>query len=112
MKVMAIFGAAMLLVGVYLIFAGFFMKRKNEIGTIILAEEEVKKCTDKKGFIAFMYWREILVGGAIILLGLAEIANDLFEDVGSIPYIGVIAGIVALLWFFYSLKKARELFLQ
>ena len=91
MKVMAIFGAAMLLVGVYLIFAGFFMKRKNEIGTIILAEEEVKKCTDKKGFIAFMYWREILVGGA---------------------YIGVIVGIVALLWFFYSLKKARELFLQ
>ena len=90
MKVMAIFGAAMLLVGVYLIFAGFFMKRKNEIGTIILAEEEVKKCTDKKGFIAFMYWREILVGGAIILLGLAEIANVLFEYVflpsdGSLP---------------------------
>ena len=46
MKVMAIFGAAMLLVGVYLIFAGFFMKRKNEIGTIILAEEEVKKQAD------------------------------------------------------------------
>ena len=112
MKVMAIFGAAMILVGVYMIFAGLSMKKKNKIGTMILAEEEVKKCTDKKGFIAFMYWREILVGGAIILLGLAEIANDLIEDVGSIPYIGVIVGIVALLWFFYSLKKARELFLQ
>lgn len=112
MKVLAIFGAAMLLVGVYMIFAGLSMKRKNEIGTMILAEEEVKKCRDKKGFIAFMYWREMIVGGAIILLGVAEIANDLLENAGIVPYIGVIVGITALLWFFYSLKKARELFLQ
>ena len=35
-----------------------------------------------------------------------------FCNDNSIPYIGVIVGIVALLWFFYSLKKARELFLQ
>lgn len=112
MKVMAIFGAVIILTGIYMIFAGLKMKRKNEIGTMILAEEEVKKCKDKEGFIAYMYWREIVVGAVVILLGAAEAAKDLTEGAGMLPYIGVITGIAALLWFFYSLKKARELFLQ
>ena len=109
---MTIFGAVIILIGIYMIFAGFSMKKKHEIGTMILAEEEVKKCKDKEGFIAYMYWREIIVGGATILLGGAEIASDLLEDSGIIPYIGVIVGIAALLWFFYSLKKARDLYIQ
>lgn len=112
MKVMAIFGTAILLVGVYMIVAGYHMKKNKEIGTVILALEERKKCKDENGFISYIYWREIVVGVAVILLGIAEIANDLLDEAGILPYIGVVIGIIALLWFFYSIKRARELFLQ
>ena len=108
MKVMAIFGAVIIMIGIYMIFAGLKMKKKYEIGTMIHAEEEVKKCKNKEGFISYIYWREIVAGVAMILLGAVEIANDLLEDAGWIPYVGIVIGIVALFWLFYSLKNARE----
>ena len=36
---------------------------------MVIAEEEMKKCKDTAGFIAFIYWREAVFGEIVALVG-------------------------------------------
>ena len=38
--------------GLYLAIAGFFMKKNGKINSLVIAEEEQKKCKDTKAYIA------------------------------------------------------------
>ena len=37
---------------------------------MVLAQEELKKVKDTKGFIEFLYWREMLFGALVLILPL------------------------------------------
>ena len=57
MKVMLVFDAVILLFGIYMVISSLQMKKSGRINAMVIAEEEMKKCKDTAGFIAFIYWR-------------------------------------------------------
>ena len=112
MKIMTVIGIVIIIIGIYMIFASLKMKTSGKIQGILLADEERNHCSNESAFITYIYWREMLVGIAMIILGVSEIAKDWMKKTGLFTYIGIVIGMLALLWFFYSLKKARELYIQ
>ena len=63
MKVMLVFDAVILLFGIYMVISSLQMKKSGRINAMVIAEEEMKKCKDTAGFIAFIYWRNRGTGG-------------------------------------------------
>lgn len=55
---------------------------------MVIAEEEMKKCKDTAGFIAFIYWREAVFGGIVALVGLIGIINELTNFLGKLTAAG------------------------
>ena len=53
MKVMVVFDAVILLFGIYMVVSSLQMKKSGRINAMVIAEEEMKKCKDTAGFIAF-----------------------------------------------------------
>ena len=112
MNTMLIFGAALVLVGIYLVGQAIKMKKTNEIaGNIVLTEEDVLKCKDKNGFIQYIYGREVLTGIAVIVIGITLVIKELVE-VAKLFTNGIIfVALIIIVCFFYSLKEARSKFL-
>lgn len=108
MDVMTIFDVVMIGLGVYIAAAAFNMKKNNEIGTVILADEEVNKCKDKTGFIAYIYWREAVLGAALILYGAIGLLDKyIFKLGGFLNYIPIILLLLVFAWFYKGLQSAR-----
>ena len=57
MDVMLVFDAVVALFGAYMIGSALHMKKSGRINSMVLAQEELKKVKDTKGFIEFLYWR-------------------------------------------------------
>lgn len=112
MDVMMIFDVVMMGIGVYMMLAAWNMRRKNEIGTVILAEEELANCKDKAGFITYMHWREAVMGGALILYGAIGLLDKYILKIGSvINYVSVAGLLIIFAWFYKSMQSARERYL-
>lgn len=112
MNVMIIFGGALVLVGIYLIIQAVKMKKTNELaGNIVLSEEDVMKCKDKKGFISYIYGREVVTGIAVIIIGIALIIKEVVTISAIITDGVIIVALIIILLFFNSLKEARNKFL-
>lgn len=112
MNAMIIFGGALIIIGIYLIIQAVKMKSTNEIaGNIVLSEEDVLKCKDKKGFISYIYGREVVTGVAVIVIGIALIVKELVATLTLVANGVIIVALVIILLFFNSLKEARSRFL-
>ena len=64
------------------------------------------------GFIAFIYWREAVFGGIVVLVGLIGIINELTNFLGKLTLLELVIFLGSFLWFQNSLKTAREKFLH
>lgn len=112
MDVMMIFELVMMGIGIYMLIAAFNMKKKNEIGTVILAEEEVLRCSDKTGFITYIYWREAVLGSALILYGVVGLLEQYVFQVGRVlDFVCIVILLVIFGWFYNGLQNARKKFL-
>ena len=111
MNVMMIFDVIIIVFGTYMIFQGFGMKKKGEISTVLITPEEILKCKDKKGFILEMYWKEVVFGATIIVVGVLGVINNLTSELKVVNIIRMIGFLVMFLWFQTSLQKARGKFL-
>jgi len=109
MKVMLVFDAVILLFGIYMVISSLQMKKSGRINAMVIAEEEMKKCKDTAGFIAFIYWREAVFGGIVALIG---IINELTNFLGKLTLLELVIFLGSFLWFQNSLKTAREKFLH
>ena len=112
MKVMLVFDAVILLFGIYMVISSLQMKKSGRINAMVIAEEEMKKCKDTAGFIAFIYWREAVFGGIVALVGLIGIINELTNFLGKLTLLELVIFLGSFLWFQNSLKTAREKFLH
>ena len=112
MKVMLVFDAVILLFGIYLVISSLQIKKSGRINAMVIAEEEMKKCKDTAGFIAFIYWREAVFGGIVALVGLIGIINELTNFLGKLTLLELVIFLGSFLWFQNSLKTAREKFLH
>ena len=109
MDVMLVFDAVVALFGAYMIGSALHMKKSGRINSMVLAQEELKKVKDTKGFIEFLYWREMLFGALVLIVGVLGVLN---ETVGKASILEVIIFLAAFIWFQNSLAKAREKFLH
>ena len=109
MKVMLVFDAVILLFGIYMVISSLQMKKSGRINAMVIAEEEMKKCKDTAGFIAFIYWREAVFGGIVALVGLIGIITNFL---GKLTLLELVIFLGSFLWFQNSLKTAREKFLH
>ena len=75
-------------------------------------EEELKKVKDTKGFIEFLYWREMLFGALVLIVGVLGVLNETVMPIGKASILEVIIFLAAFIWFQNSLAKAREKFLH
>ena len=66
---MLVFDAVVALFGAYMIGSALHMKKSGRINSMVLAQEELKKVKDTKGFIEFLYWREMLFGALVLIVG-------------------------------------------
>lgn len=72
----------------------------------------VKKVKDTKGFIEFLYWREMLFGALVLIVGVLGVLNETVMPIGKASILEVIIFLAAFIWFQNSLAKAREKFLH
>ena len=50
---------------------------------MVLAQEELKKVKDTKGFIEFLYWREMLFGALVLIVGVLGVLNETVMPIGK-----------------------------
>ena len=65
-----------------------------------------------KGFIDFLYWREMLFGALVLIVGVLGVLNETVMPIGKASILEVIIFLAAFIWFQNSLAKAREKFLH
>lgn len=111
MDIMTVFDIVILVFGVYMVAAALQMKKTGKISSAVITVEEISRCRDHEKFIAFIYWKEALFGGIIILVGILGVMNDLVVSLGVINIIEMLVFLAAFIWFQYELKIAREKFL-
>lgn len=88
------------------------MRKSNDIkGNPILAEEDVLKCKDKKGFISYIYSREVAAGVAVMIIGVALILKELIEGMHAIANAVIIPALLVIMFFLYALGEAKKKFM-
>lgn len=112
MYVMAVFDIVIIGFGIYMIAAGLKMKKTGEISSMMLAEEEMKKCKDKAGFISYIYWKEAVFGAVMIGAGMLGLVNELVVSLGKFSYVELVVFLAVFLWFSRELGIARGKYLS
>lgn len=112
MDVMLVFNVVVALFGAYMIWSALQMKKSGKINSMVLAQEELKKVKDTKGFIEFLYWREMLFGALVLIVGVLGVLNETVMPIGKASILEVIIFLAVFIWFQNSLAKAREKFLH
>ena len=112
MDVMLVFNVVVALFGAYMIWSALQMKKSGKINSMVLAQEELKKVKDTKGFIEFLYWREMLFGALVLIVGVLGVLNETVMPIGKASILEVIIFLAAFIWLQNSLAKAREKFLH
>ncbi len=105
---MIIFDVVVTLLGIYLMFIGFRMKKDAKIPPSFVAKEEMVTCRDEAGFANFLFPRTILFALTSLAFGIEGMVNDLIIAIN--PYVNVAMIIVFLLgwsWFSIGLRKGR-----
>lgn len=112
LNIMAVFDVIIIAFGIYMTVLALQMKKSGKISAAVITKEEIDKCKDKKGFIQFIYWKEALFGGVIILVGILGIVNDLFIYLGIGNIVKMLVFLGMFLWFQNEMRKAREKFIH
>ena len=112
-NIMLIFDLIIAGVGVYLLYSYFLMKKEHEIPSSFVAEEQIKKCRDKDGFISYMLPRTLLFAVGSMASGILCFLADLkvlplSKSAGSIFGVAMLFIFLAIwLIFSSSMKNAK-----
>gem|GEM_PF-46658 len=112
MSVMIIFHIVVIVVGGYMTAAGLKMKKTGEISPLLLAEEELKKCKNKKDFISYIYWKEAVLGVVLAAVGILGLVNELVMELGNLKYMELLVFLAVFFWFWRELGAARDKYLS
>ena len=105
--------AIILVFGIYLIFSGIRMKKTKEPGTLVLTEEEVKRCLQKEALAEFFCWREEVMGVVFVMFGTIRLLDKFVLKIGGMLDIALmVILLITALWFFKCLQTARANFLS
>lgn len=110
--VMIVVDIVIFAVGIYLLVSALRMKHTGKIDSLILAQEELKKCKKPQEFIAFIAWKEAVFGGILALVGLLGALGEEIAFPGAVKYVLLGVFLVVFGWFYLNLKRAKEQFLS
>ncbi len=108
MNVMLLFDIIIVIFGAYMVGAALKMKKTGVISAVVITQEEIARCRDNAGFIAFMYWKEAVFGVIVALVGVLGVINDLLLSLGIFNVVEMLIFLAAFLWFQNELRRARE----
>ena len=107
---MLVFDAVVALFGAYMIGSALHMKKSGRINSMVLAQEELKKVKDTKGFIDFLYWREMLFGALVLIVGVLGVLNETVMPIGKASILEVIIFLAAFICFRIHWRKRERSF--
>lgn len=96
--------------GAYVLYCYYLLKFKGEIkeGLLLPKDTNVKKCTDKEGYIAEIANKVLLYGIAVLVCGGFGVLETQTNILGN-WYLLVIAAFLAVtFWFAWTVKRAGE----
>ncbi len=96
-----IFDVIVAILGAYLIYSALQMKKTGEINTVMVSGEEIRRCTDKAGFIGRIYRPTLLFGGISLAFGVLACVNDAVFHLGRAFEVGGMLVFLAA-WFWFS----------
>lgn len=107
-----IIDAVTLILGIYIVFVSFRMKKSGKIESSFLADEEMKKVKDTAGYIDFMYPKSLIFGGVIVAISIVAVISDFLKKIPYWSYIEMIIFVLIIIWFSNMLRNAREKFVK
>ena len=112
MKTILLMDIVITFFGVYLAFSALKMKRTGKITSLVVPEEEIRKCKDEKGYInvivPYMFFFSVvaIIAGAIGILCYVKVIH-----VGRIwTLIELALFLLALFFFAYGMRRAKDQF--
>lgn len=112
MDYILIFDAIIAILGAYVMYSAFKMKRKGEISSFIVNPAEITRCKDKVGFIGHIYSQTLIFGVVCLVYGLLALVNDTgVTSLGQFFNIGgVIVFLVICVWYNIQVRKGKDKF--
>lgn len=94
--------------GIYMLYVCVHMKKTKKVHSVLLAEEELKKCKNQKGFVDYITPKMIAFACISLIDAVIGIVGELLVHNVYLNYAYMIIFFAAFLWFGSCLKKARE----
>lgn len=108
---MIIFDIAILILGAYLISATKKMREQGQFTSLVVADEEVLKCKDKKAFIAAIEKQMMTFAMISLVYGVFRCVNDFFFPMGRVLELtGIIIYVAVWLWFMLTVNKQKRIY--
>ena len=108
---MLIFDVIMAVLGVYLLTAAVKMKRTKRVPTLLVPEQELKRCRHPEDFAAFMAPKTRTFSIVILIFAAQGLVNGLLKT----GRVGTVCNVVMLIvfianwgWFSSKLQKGKE----
>ncbi|MCI6244070.1 MAG: hypothetical protein MR646_12470 [Agathobacter sp.] len=98
--------------GLYLAFSAFQMKKSGKISSLVVPEEEIKKCRNPKGYISGIIPYMYFFAAVSFVVGLVGILCDVkilsFRKIWT--YAELLAFLLALACFVQGMRRTKEKF--
>ena len=108
MNVSALIDGVIIGFGIYFIVLAIRTKKKGQVPSVMLAEEELKKCKDQVAFVKAVFPSMLACGIAFLAVGVMGLVNDL--KLVTIPYgsyICLILFLVVFAIYYITFRNAR-----
>ena len=108
-QIYQIFYVILAVLGIYLLYAVRKMRKNEEISPLILPEEELAKCRDKKGLIAEISRPVSLLGAAALIYGIFGVINSLYSAFGwGYEVCGVCLFFASYGWYSKEMRRGAD----
>ena len=111
---MTIFDVVIMVLGVYLIFAGIKNLKAKEVDPMMITSEELAKCPDIPGLSKYLMPKSAIFGGFCIIFGIQGLLSDTgyvkFPQAVNVAFL--IAFVVVWVVFSYYIRKAKKTFIH
>ncbi len=110
--VMVLFDVLITILGGYIIFCAYKMKKSDDIPPILLTAKEIQICKRPYDFVDYMFPFTMIFGCVCFIFGVFNILADVVLHLPSIATgISVIILIGVWIWFSQMLRNAKRRFL-
>lgn len=102
--------AAIIVVGLYLIFESLTMKSKKKVSSFVIDEESLKSCKDVEALAACLSPKLLFLAIVLTLTGIIRLVDHMVYDIGYWNYLVAGIAFMAFLIFYKQMLDAKSKF--